>query len=641
MTLRRLNVATSMVAAYLFAGGLYVLAAEWPTSFPLSRFLLVLAPAAASVACLIAVRALPPSAAGPWSLLSASALLASLGTILSLAGPATAHVGSVAPLTAFLAGHVAFALALAWMIHQRDIGRSHEILIDGTLMLAIAVALVLHWAPALGSGAGARDPITLAMIVAILVSAGCGVTFAMMLIGSRRSAVIGDSPVAIAGAAALFAVSVLPLAFAVPIPAAGPYAIASIAAWGCLAWSASSAIPRGTGSSAVTRSDPGGRRLRHIVAPVAALAIAVVVLDTSLRAPPRLATAFALAVAAALLALRVSQLLVATWGTSAERLELKQTRALVELSRALSGRAELAEMLDVVTQWACRLLNAHGAVLELVSDDGKLLELRAVTGLPAEAIGLRSPVDGSFTGWVVRNGMPRATTDPRREPDIQDDSRPLLGKSPVVAVPMRYHGRTLGVLACVSTRPFEVGDFVLLGALADQAAVAIENARLFERVVTLSKTDPLTGLYNRRQLELDLTREFAAARRGRKLFAVMFDINGFKEYNDVFGHVAGDEVLRMFGEVLTAETRSMNPPARYGGDEFVALLTDTNIHGAHLFTERVRRQFSLTVAKLRPASLSVAAGFAEFQPEMRGPDELIDAADRALYVSKANRPKTG
>ncbi len=85
----------------------------------------------------------------------------------------------------------------------------------------------------------------------------------------------------------------------------------------------------------------------------------------------------------------------------------------------------------------------------------------------------------------------------------------------------------------------------------------------------------------------------------------------------------------------------MNCPARYGGDEFVVLLTDTDLRGAQIFTERVRRQFSQAVVRLRRRTLSVSAGFAMYTPDMASPDDLIDAADRALYASKANKPRAG
>jgi diguanylate cyclase (GGDEF)-like protein len=189
----------------------------------------------------------------------------------------------------------------------------------------------------------------------------------------------------------------------------------------------------------------------------------------------------------------------------------------------------------------------------------------------------------------------------------------------------------------VAEQPFDRAGLELLGALADQAAVAIENARLFQQVNVLSKTDPLTGLANRRQLEHDLAREFAAAVRGRKLYAVMFDLNDFKDYNDRYGHLAGDEALRLFGEVLAIETRTMNFSARYGGDEFCALLADTDEEGARIFSLRVKRHYARRAVTLGRRPIGVSAGFAQFVPEMKRPEDLLAAADQALYRSKAKR----
>jgi diguanylate cyclase (GGDEF)-like protein len=187
-------------------------------------------------------------------------------------------------------------------------------------------------------------------------------------------------------------------------------------------------------------------------------------------------------------------------------------------------------------------------------------------------------------------------------------------------------------------RPFLPEELELLGALADQTAPVIHNAQLFEQVRTLSRTDPLTGLANRRQLEHDLAREFAAARRGRRLITVLFDLDYFKAYNDRYGHVAGDEVLRTFGAVLAIETRAMNLAARYGGDEFVALLSDTPREGVEIFVQRVATRFDEEMARLGRGVVTVSAGIAEFTPEMREINDLIAASDRALYSIKGDRP---
>jgi diguanylate cyclase (GGDEF)-like protein len=102
--------------------------------------------------------------------------------------------------------------------------------------------------------------------------------------------------------------------------------------------------------------------------------------------------------------------------------------------------------------------------------------------------------------------------------------------------------------------------------------------------------------------------------------------------------VAGDEALRAFGAALAAETRRMNLAARYGGDEFLVLLADSDVEGARVFLQRVADRFPPAGSDPRLAEVSFSAGFAEFQPDMDDPRELVEAADRALYRGKAARP---
>jgi diguanylate cyclase (GGDEF)-like protein len=135
---------------------------------------------------------------------------------------------------------------------------------------------------------------------------------------------------------------------------------------------------------------------------------------------------------------------------------------------------------------------------------------------------------------------------------------------------------------------------------------------------------------------MHLAREFAAAQRGRRLSVVLFDLDNFKQYNDAFGHLAGDGVLEAMGEVLTGETRAMNLVARYGGDEFVAVLSDTSREGAHLHATRVAAQVSRHPA-LGPHGIGVTFGVAEFTEGMGNVKDLVRAVDEEMYRAKAAR----
>jgi diguanylate cyclase (GGDEF)-like protein len=305
----------------------------------------------------------------------------------------------------------------------------------------------------------------------------------------------------------------------------------------------------------------------------------------------------------------------------------------------LAGAKDLRHTLDLVAGWACRLLDARSTSIELLDAGGDMLELSAGFNMPPEAIGLRFPVHASFSGWVVRHGTPRVTDNAALDPFFHAETFEIVGNSPMASAPLHYRDKVLGALSCVSDVPLEKQQLELLGALADQAALAIENARLFEQVTALSLTDPLTGLANRRQLDKDLAREFAAARRGRRLVCVLFDLDNFKRYNDNYGHLAGDEALRLFARALMTETRAMNLAARYGGDEFLVLLTDSDRAGAEVFVERVRQRFPQPSTALPRTQLTIAAGISEFRAEMSSPDELVAEADLALYQNKSRRSK--
>lgn len=154
-----------------------------------------------------------------------------------------------------------------------------------------------------------------------------------------------------------------------------------------------------------------------------------------------------------------------------------------------------------------------------------------------------------------------------------------------------------------------------------------------EHAQELAVTDDLTGAPNRRYARIFLEKEFAAARRGRPLVVVFFDLDNFKQYNDRHGHAAGDQALSAFANVLLATTRKMNLSARYGGEEFLSVVAASDMDGALIFVDRVREGLK----ENQPAigSLTVSAGLAEYRSEMEGVEDLLNEADAALYRAKA------
>lgn len=183
------------------------------------------------------------------------------------------------------------------------------------------------------------------------------------------------------------------------------------------------------------------------------------------------------------------------------------------------------------------------------------------------------------------------------------------------------------VLLFVSVALF-VGVGLGLGGLSE----LLQRER--SHALVLAYSDPLTGLPNRRLVEFELEREFSAAQRGRPLTVVLFDLDGFKAYNEGYGHRSGDGALQKIAALLDRNTRKMNLTARHGGDEFVSLLSGEKAVGAQVFAERTR----IAVADLPLSNglkFTVSAGIAAYDPSMRNPGDLIDAADRALGKAKA------
>jgi putative two-component system response regulator len=180
---------------------------------------------------------------------------------------------------------------------------------------------------------------------------------------------------------------------------------------------------------------------------------------------------------------------------------------------------------------------------------------------------------------------------------------------------------------------------ILFGVVVVLTAVSLGSGllshhfhRTLDRAERMALTDAGTGMPNRRHAILELEKAFAAAQRGADLAVVLFDLDHFKRVNDRHGHAEGDRVLVRFADILQAVTRAMHVTARFGGEEFVAVLRGVGSGGARVYAERVRQRLAELALPCGP--ITVSAGVAAYEPGMAAPDVLLAAADQALYRAK-------
>jgi diguanylate cyclase (GGDEF)-like protein len=210
-----------------------------------------------------------------------------------------------------------------------------------------------------------------------------------------------------------------------------------------------------------------------------------------------------------------------------------------------------------------------------------------------------------------------------------------------LCAPLVGHGEVLGVLHLASCEPsgaISQDALRLAGVLAEQLSLALGNLRLQETLRSRSERDPLTDLYNRRHLELSAERELArATRHGSPLSFIMLDVDHFKLFNDNNGHEAGDAVLREVAQVLKRHTRIEDIACRYGGEEFLMVLSGCPLEDAYQKAEAIREaiaQLRVTASGSVLTRITASLGIACYPQHGLRLEDLIRAADGALYKAK-------
>jgi diguanylate cyclase (GGDEF)-like protein len=315
----------------------------------------------------------------------------------------------------------------------------------------------------------------------------------------------------------------------------------------------------------------------------------------------------------------------------AERLE--------EIGRAISGSLDLPEVLARVVDAAIELVEADSATVWLLRGENEV-EAAMTAGEIAPQRGIVLPIPAALRRRMVDLRKPYILYEDVKsgEHDLPVSFRTLTKAASTMAVALIVEDTVVGALSVGHKHPTRYGpeEIRRLERISFQAAIAVGNARLHEQIHRLSLTDPLTEMPNRRHLYVFLETEIAAAKRGRDLCLLIFDLDHFKQYNDQHGHQAGDTVLHVFGRLLQRHMRAMNLTARYGGDEFVTVLADVTLEGAVTLAKRILLAME-EEPLLANAGIHATVGIAKYDPEMASYEDLIRAADRDLYSRKKAR----
>lgn len=317
-----------------------------------------------------------------------------------------------------------------------------------------------------------------------------------------------------------------------------------------------------------------------------------------------------------------------------------ELETLKRLSLNLTASLDLQTVLQAVVHEAMGLVeNARTAHIFLYDEESNQLRFGAALSSNGH---LKSPwskprPDG-LTFTVAQRGEMILVEDMREHPLY--DGTPSDWEGAIVGIPLKMGEKVVGVmnLSRTKTGPFSDSELRLLQLLADQAAIAIVNARLHERVSRQALSDTLTGLPNRRALDEHLEEELQRARRRGTPFSVlMMDLDGFKAVNDNYGHDVGDRVLQVVFNYLARGLRTSDFLARYGGDELTLVLSQTDLAPAITVADKLlekMRRFSFELPDGKRLRLGLSGGIAVYPIHGQTASQLLRAADEALYRAK-------
>jgi diguanylate cyclase (GGDEF)-like protein len=317
-------------------------------------------------------------------------------------------------------------------------------------------------------------------------------------------------------------------------------------------------------------------------------------------------------------------------------------KVLSEVGSRIASILDLSELLKVTVSTLRESFGYNYLSVYLVDADSEEIILEETLGFAWEEDRPRrwNLANGGLVPLAARKGETLISDDVQKDPRWAPGPGPAEIRSELV-VPLRLEERVIGVLDVQAEEEGAFGDsdVLTLETLASQVAVSLKNAQLYQESEHSATIDPGTELFNRRYLFSVLEREMAKVDRyGRVLSIFIVDIDGFKGYNDRYGHLAGDDLLHELGRIFQSEVRQTDVVGRYGGEEFMFVLAETGKENAVKLAERVRQKVERTSfareGDVPDRRITISLGVATYPQDATSLEGFIDAADKALYSSK-------
>jgi diguanylate cyclase (GGDEF)-like protein len=325
--------------------------------------------------------------------------------------------------------------------------------------------------------------------------------------------------------------------------------------------------------------------------------------------------------------------LFSSFNERALRQSRQLSQSLADMAFALETATDAADVCTIGATHVQRSMPRSTVAFVL---EGGATSFGAVAGAASNSLfASERPAAEGLRRWEPGDPAAKLVHTPHHDPDPLLDHL-LPGASNIIIIPIVADQRQLGVIAADfggnRRARVPVATIEPLGRIASHAALVLRNIELRKTVELLASRDPLTDLPNRRSLTVALDREIARAKRtGTGLGVAFLDVDHFKAVNDRFGHAVGDSVLLEVADGLRSHGRGADLVARYGGEEFIVLLPDTDLDDATAAAERIRTAIADSMTTTR---VTLSAGVALFPEHGRTADDLIQAADAAMYEAK-------